>query len=75
MSDDPFVAEIRIFGFDFAPNGWALCQGQLLVAGKSSSQPCSPGTAYGGDPETFRLPDLQGRLPLQWVGRLLAADR
>jgi microcystin-dependent protein len=75
MSDDPFVAEIRIFGFDFAPNGWALCQGQLLPKKQFSALFGLLGTAYGGDTENFRLPDLQGRLPLQWVGSDYACGR
>jgi microcystin-dependent protein len=58
---DPFVAEIQIFGFNFAPAGWALCQGQLLPISQNTALFSLLGTQYGGDGKTtFGLPNLQG---------------
>ena len=63
---DPFVAEIRIFPFFFAPKGWAFCDGQLLPISQNTALFSLLGTTYGGDGKsTFALPDLQGRAPLQ----------
>ena len=57
---DPFVAEIRMFGFDFAPTGWAQCNGQLLPISQNTALFSLLGTTYGGDGKsTFALPDLQ----------------
>jgi microcystin-dependent protein len=62
---DPFVAEIRIFPFNFAPKGWAFCDGQLLPISQNTALFSLLGTTYGGDGKsTFALPDLQGRLPM-----------
>lgn len=62
---DPFVAEIRIFPFNFAPQGWAFCDGQLLPLSQNTALFSLLGTTYGGDGKsTFGLPDLQGRAPL-----------
>lgn len=62
---NPFVGEIRMFGGNFAPAGWALCQGQLLPISENDTLFNLIGTTYGGDgQETFGLPDLQGRIPL-----------
>jgi|SRR5215813_7747712 len=59
---DPFVAEIRIFPFNFAPTGWALCDGQLLPISQNTALFSLLGTTYGGNGQsTFALPDLQGR--------------
>jgi microcystin-dependent protein len=56
----PFVAEITIFGFNFAPKGWALCQGQLLPISQNTALFSLLGTMYGGDGKsTFALPDLR----------------
>jgi microcystin-dependent protein len=58
---DPFVAEIRIFPFNFAPKGWAWCDGQLLPLSQNTALFSLLGTTYGGDGKsTFALPDLQG---------------
>ena len=58
---DPFVAEIRIFPFNFAPKGWAFCNGQLLPLSQNTALFSLLGTFYGGDGKsTFALPDLQG---------------
>lgn len=62
---DPFVAEIRIFPFNFAPTGWAFCDGQLLPLSQNTALFSLLGTTYGGDGKsTFALPDLQGRAPM-----------
>ena len=59
---DPFVAEIRIFAFDFAPKGWAFCDGQLLPISQNTALFSLLGTTYGGDGKsTFALPNLGGR--------------
>ena len=59
---DPFVAEIRVFGFQFAPKGWAHCDGQLLPISQNTALFSLLGTWYGGDGKsTFGLPDLQDR--------------
>src|SRR5215213_4613560 len=58
---DPFVAEIRIVGFNFAPTGWAQCNGQLLPISQNTALFSLLGTFYGGDGKsTFALPDLMG---------------
>jgi microcystin-dependent protein len=62
---DPFVAEIRIFAFNFAPTGWALCNGQLLPISQNTALFSLLGTTYGGDGKsTFALPDLTGCVPI-----------
>jgi len=63
---DPFVAEIRIFPFNFAPKGWAWCDGQLLPLSQNTALFSLLGTTYGGNGKSnFALPDLQGRAPMQ----------
>ena len=63
---DPFVAEIRIFAGNFAPTGWALCNGQLMPISQNTALFSLLGTTYGGDGKTtFGLPNLQGRAPMQ----------
>jgi microcystin-dependent protein len=62
---DPFVAEIRIFPFNFAPTGWAFCDGQLLSISQNTALFSLLGTTYGGNGQsTFGLPDLQGSAPM-----------
>ncbi len=62
---EPFVAEIRMFGGNFAPRGWALCDGQLLPIAQNTALFSILGTTYGGDGRTsFALPDLRGRVSL-----------
>lgn len=62
---EPFLAEIRIVGFNFAPRGWALCDGQLLPINQNQALFSLLGTTYGGDGRTtFQLPDLRGRTPV-----------
>ncbi|WP_348943786.1 tail fiber protein [Chitinibacter sp. FCG-7] len=63
---DPFVAEIRIFPFNFAPKGWAWCDGQLLPLSQNTALFSLLGTTYGGNGKSnFALPDLQGRTLMQ----------
>jgi microcystin-dependent protein len=62
---DPFVAEIRIFGFNFPPRGWAYCNGQLLPISQNTALFSLLGTTYGGNGmSTFALPDMQGNAPM-----------
>ena len=62
---DPFVAEIRIFPFNFAPRGWAFCNGQLMPISQNTALFSLLGTTYGGDGKsTFALPNIQGRAPM-----------
>ena len=62
---DPFVAEIRIFPFNFAPTGWAFCDGQLMPLSQNTALFSLLGTTYGGDGKsTFALPNLKGRAPM-----------
>ena len=62
---DPFLAEIRIFAPNFAPRGWAFCNGQLLPIAQNTALFSIIGTTYGGDGRTtFALPNLQGRAPM-----------
>jgi microcystin-dependent protein len=61
----PYIGEIRMAGFNFAPVGWALCNGQLLAISQNPALFDLIGTIYGGDGQnTFALPDLQGRIPI-----------
>ncbi len=62
---EPFIGEITMFGGNFAPRGWAFCDGQLLAISQNDSLFSLLGTIYGGDGRTtFGLPDLRGRIPL-----------
>jgi microcystin-dependent protein len=62
---DPFVAEIRIFPFNFAPKGWAFCNGQILPISQNTALFSLLGTTYGGNGQsTFALPDMQGNAPM-----------
>jgi microcystin-dependent protein len=64
---DPFVAEIRVFPFSFAPKGWAFCDGQILPLSQNTALFSLLGTTYGGNgTSTFALPNLQGCAPLFW---------
>ena len=61
---EPFVGEIRMFGFGFAPQGWAQCNGQLLPINQNQALFSLLGTTYGGDGvTTFALPDMRSRVP------------
>lgn len=62
---DPYIGEIRMFGGNFAPLGWAFCDGSLLAISQYDALFALIGTTYGGDGiSTFALPDLRGRLPI-----------
>ena len=64
---DAYIAEIRIFGFGFAPKGWATCSGQILSIAQNTALFSLLGTTYGGNGTTnFALPDLRGRAPIHW---------
>ena len=62
---EPFLGQIMMVGFNFAPRGWALCDGQLLSISSNTALFALLGTAFGGDGRTtFGLPELRGRTPL-----------
>src|SRR4051794_3437763 len=62
----PFLAELRIVSFNFAPKGWAFCNGQLLPINQNQALFSLLGTTFGGNGQTtFALPNLQGRVPVQ----------
>jgi microcystin-dependent protein len=62
MSTEPFIGEVKLFGFNFAPKGYATCQGQILSIAQNTALFSLLGTTYGGNGQTtFGLPDLQGR--------------
>jgi microcystin-dependent protein len=62
---DQYLGEVRMFGGDFAPRGWALCDGRLLSIAQNNALFSLLGTVYGGDGQTtFGLPDLRGRVPV-----------
>jgi microcystin-dependent protein len=65
QAQDPYIGEIRMVGFNFAPQGWEMCNGQLLPVAQNQALFVLLGTTYGGDGiSTFALPDLRGRLPI-----------
>ena len=69
---EPFLSEIRIMSFNFAPRGWALCNGQLLPINQNQALFSLLGTTYGGNGQTnFGLPNLQGRTPTHVGGGLI----
>jgi microcystin-dependent protein len=62
---EPFLSEIRIFSFNFAPKGWAMCNGQFMPINQNQALFALLGTTYGGNGQTtFALPNLQGRTPI-----------
>src|SRR5882762_6517531 len=66
---DPFLAEVRLMSFNFAPKGWALCNGQFLPINQNQALFSLLGTTYGGNGQTtFALPNLQGRVPTHMGG-------
>ncbi len=66
---EPFLGEVRIVGFNFAPKGWAFCNGQLLPINQNQALFALLGTTYGGDGRVnFALPNLQGRMPIHFNG-------
>lgn len=73
---EPFLGEIRMFGFDFPPKGWAFCNGQLLPISQNQALFNILQTTYGGDGRVnFALPDMQGRAPLNVGGSFLLGER
>ncbi|XSG75245.1 phage tail protein [Herpetosiphon llansteffanensis] len=73
---EPFLSEIRLFSFVFAPRGWALCNGQLLPINQNQALFSLLGTTYGGDGRVnFALPDLRGRIPLHMGGNFTLGQR
>jgi microcystin-dependent protein len=73
---DPFLGEIRLMSFGFAPKGWALCNGQLLPINQNQALFSLLGTTYGGDGRVnFGLPDLQGRVPVHVGGGHALGER
>ena len=68
----PFLSEIRIVSFNFAPRGWALCNGQLLPINQNQALFSLLGTTYGGDGRVnFALPDLRSRIPIHFGNHIL----
>ena len=66
---EPFLSEIKIVSFNFAPKGWALCNGQLLPINQNQALFALLGTTYGGNGQTnFALPNLRGRVPISFSG-------
>lgn len=64
---DPLLGEIRMFGGNFAPRGWQLCNGQLLSIAQNTALFSILGTTFGGNGQTtFGLPDYRGRVPMHW---------
>src|SRR5438105_5304637 len=73
---EPFLSEIRIMSFNFAPKGWALCNGQLLPINQNQPLFALLGTTYGGDGRVnFALPNLQGRVPMHRGGGHTLGER
>jgi microcystin-dependent protein len=73
---EPFLGEIRLMSFGFAPKGWALCNGQLLLRSQNQALFSLLGTMYGGDGNVnFGLPDLQGRVPIGMGEGFTLAER
>jgi len=73
---EPFLSEIRIMSFIFAPKGWALCNGQLLPINQNQALFSLLGTTYGGDGRVnFALPDLRGRVPIHFGGGQTLGER
>ncbi|MBV8159905.1 MAG: phage tail protein, partial [Acidimicrobiia bacterium] len=71
----PYIGEIRMFAGNFAPAGWAFCNGQLLAISEFDTLFNLIGTTYGGDGQvTFALPDLRGRLPIHQGGGFTLAQ-
>ena len=73
---EAFIGEVRIFGFNFAPRGWAMCNGQLLPINQNQALFSLLGTTYGGDGRVnFGLPDLQSRIPIHMGGGHTLGER
>lgn len=73
---EPFISEIRLMSFNFAPNGWALCNGQLLPINQNQALFSLLGTTYGGNGQVnFALPDFRGRTPIHAGGGHTLGER
>src|SRR5690349_18760980 len=73
---EPFLSEIRIFSFNFAPKGWALCNGQLMPINQNQALFSLLGTTYGGDGRVnFALPDLRGRVAMDNDNNQILGER
>jgi microcystin-dependent protein len=73
---DPYIGEIRLFAGNFAPAGWALCQGQLMPISENDALFVLLGTTFGGDgQETFGLPDLAGRVPIHRSATMTVGEK
>ena len=73
---EPFLSEIRLMSFNFAPKGWALCDGQLLPINQNQALFSLLGTTYGGNGQTnFALPDFRGRVPIHVGGGHTLGER
>lgn len=73
---EPFIGELRIVSWNFAPKGWALCNGQILAIAQNQALFSLLGTTYGGNGTTsFALPDLRGRAPLHVSGQFVAGQK
>jgi microcystin-dependent protein len=73
---DPYIGEIRMFGGNFAPQGWATCDGQILSISENEALYTLIGTTYGGDGmNNFGLPDLRGRIPIHPAGNYPIGDK
>jgi microcystin-dependent protein len=73
---EPFLGQVTIFGFGFAPKGWALCNGQLLPINQNQALFSLLGTQFGGDGrQTFGLPDFRGRAPVHQSASLIIGER
>lgn len=72
----PFMAQVEIFSFNFAPKGWAQCNGQLLPINQNQALFALLGTTYGGDGRTtFGLPDLRSRVPISYNNGFVLGER
>src|SRR2546423_8702036 len=73
---EPFLSEVRVFSFNFAPKGWAMCNGQLLPINQNQALFALLGTTYGGDGRVnFALPDLEGRAPIHMGSGFTLGER
>ena len=76
MASDPFLSEIKIFAFNYAPQGWAMCNGQILPINQNQALFSLLGTTYGGNGQTtFALPDLRSRVPMHFGSSLTLGQR
>ncbi len=76
MMSEPFLSEIRMMSFSFAPKGWALCNGQLLPINQNQALFSLLGTTFGGDGRVnFALPDFRGRIPIHVGGGHTVGER